>query len=158
MTISVSRPDGSSHLLHFTGTIATAAGAAGFGQFPGPVFAPGTYTVRFLMGLAATYVQPAGSSGPTDPDYRLPNLVYDDAQGGFAGAAPHAAVPSRIWAQNSRVTARALDANISSIVLNATEWEIDAPTGLPVLVLDITAIGATPSVDIQVEIPHSTVR
>jgi hypothetical protein len=154
MTISVSRPDGSTHFLRFTGSIATGdADPGGYGQFPGP-FAAGTHTVKFLMGLASTYVQPAGSDGPLDPQYRLPNFAYDDAVAG----APHATVKDRIWAQNSRVFARALDANISAIELNASEWEIDATTGLPVLLLDITVSAENPEVDIQVEITHSTIR
>lgn len=161
MTITVSRPDGSRQFLRFTGTIPTAggAGAGGFGEFANP-FVAGAQDVRFLMGLASTYVQPAGNTGVTDPRYRLPNNVYDDTQNGPSGtgSAPHAAVPSRTWAQNSVVVARALDANITNIVLAATEWSIDATSGLPILTLTITAVATAANVDIQVEIKHSIGR
>jgi hypothetical protein len=150
MTISISKPAGSSHFLRFTGTIPTTQEATtGYGEFDSP-FVAGVNTVRFMLGLAASYTQPAGSSGPTDPAYRLQPSAYDGV--------PTQTLVNKTWTQNTRVTAISKDGNTSLIELNATAWELDATTGIPVLVLDITASAEAPEVDIQVEVRHSHVR
>lgn len=158
MAITVSRPAGSVHTLRFTGSIALAAGAAGFGQYAGPTFTAGQQNVSFLMGLASTYVQPAGNTGVLDPRYRLPFSTYDDAVAG----GPFASMPSRIWAQNTRVYCRALNADIIGWALASPEWAADVTTGLPVLTLTVTASGVsseeTDAVEIVVEVPHTFMR
>ena len=186
MTINISRPNGSRQFIRFQGSIPTAVvGTAAFGSFISP-FVAGVQTVYFLLGVAASYSQPvipAGSTafaGPADPRYALPNNVYDDTQNGAlpplapdGTIAPHTIVASRTWAQNTVVVARALDANITLIVLApiATgEWLIDTTagmagtgvtstsTGLPVIAFDITAVATNANVDIQVEVKHSIGR
>lgn len=159
MSITISRPDGSTHFLRFTGTIPFVEAGAGYGEIAGTFGGvPATWAVQFLMGLATTYVQPAGSTGPLDPNYRLPVGAYDDTRGGVAGGvAPHTTVKNRTWAQNTRIYARPLDGKCT-MELHPTEWSIDATTGLPVFWLNITVIAVDPEVDIQVEVAQTIGR
>lgn len=153
MTISVSCPEGSAQFIRFQGTLDTDA-APSYGQIPAP-FAAGTYVVRFLLGLAPTYVQPPGSTGPLDTLYRPPLTTFNNA--GSGGNAP-VTLKDSVWAQNTQVIVKALDANLTACELDPVEWELDPATNLAVLVLSMTVDNGPPEVDIQVEIKHSMVR
>lgn len=146
--ISPTRPDGSQHFNQFSGNIVEAAapGVTPSGEVPNGSVIPGTVSVRF---------------GPLE----MPKHVFDDEgtpsgypTGSQDGVGPHSTVADRTWAKNAKVICKSLDGNVTNAVLNATPWEIDATTGNPILVLDMSIDALPASVDIHVTIPHTVVR
>lgn len=179
------RPSGSSHILHFRGTLVLSAN--NFGDYSPPIangtvpadVADGTpIGVRFLL---------ADATDTSDETTKLLAKIYDDSQP--AGATPHAPVTnavagittatdqiisSRTWCQNTYVRVQPADAasaasltgletDKAQIVLDGTDSGLGGNTGLPVLILPmiftfVDAEFVPAEVDILVEVRHTTVR
>lgn len=181
-----SRPDGSTTVLRFTGTITLAnVTAANYPKLNGEVpsnIAANVYTgVRFLL---------ADATALTDLTKQFPRSVFDDAQ--LAGVSPHAAVAAggvagpitnptdllinnRTWCQNTSVsvTRRGNAASVAALTafdLPGIQWCLDGVnsglgtnTGLPVMILPILSPNAAagwvaPDVDIIIRINHTAIR
>lgn len=150
--LTLDKPKNSACFLRLTGTLDLAAPmvAPGYGQLPDVIAPGGTYPVRFLLGLAPEYVQPPGSTGPFDLQYRLAPLTY---------ANDPANIPQETaWAQNTDVTIRALDANLTDADLAAVDWGWDPLYNIPWVELDLTIGAAAPEIDLQIEVKHTLTR
>jgi len=135
MAIPAARPRQSEQFNRFKGTVVLGATPTPpSGEVPSTFVAPGTALVKF-GGL------------------QLPSNVYNSPGG--ASASP---MDLTVWAQNTQVLAKALDANITDIQLDAQNWEYDPTLGFPVLRLQITFAALPAEVDIHVEVKHSATR
>lgn len=140
MPISAALPTDSAQFNRFTGTVVLGASPTPpSGEVPSTAVIPGTALVKF---------------GPLT----LPNYfnLYTDTGGPF----PLVVLPTSdmTWAQNTQVLAKALDANITDIQLDAQAWEIDPVTDSPILRLQITFAALPAEIDIHVEVKHSSTR
>lgn len=146
--LSISRPRGSAQFIQIVGTLTTSA-TPSYGQLP-TGFAPGTYNVPFLMALAPQYTQPPGSTGPFDPQYRLPALRFVSY--------PTLPIDLKEWAQNTDVTIRALNASLTEAELANPNWGFDTNYGAYFVTLAMTVDVALPEIDLQIEVKHSIIR
>ena len=147
--LSISRPRGSEAFIRIVGAL-EAGDPNGYGNLP-LGFAPGTYPVKFLLALAPEYVQPPGSTGISDPNYRLATITYLND--------PASSTQRTRWAQNTDVTIKALDNNLTDCKLaSPTYWGTDPTTGSPFVVLDMTVGDDPPEIDLQIEVKHSAGR
>jgi hypothetical protein len=137
MAIPAVRPLDSQQFNRFNGTVVLGATPTPpSGEVPSTFVAPGTALVKFGP-LKIKFNSINNEGGPTNP---------------------YPPVWDTTWAQNTQVLAKALDANITDIVLDAQAWEIDPVSSLPVLRLQI-AIAALPAdIDIHVEVKHTATR
>ena len=140
--LTLDKPKDSACFLRLTGTLDTAL-LPSYGQLP-VGFVPGTYSVRFLLGLAPEYVQPPGSTGPLDLQYQIPALTYAND--------PAASLQDTAWAQSTDVTIRALDANLTNADMAALEWGIDPIYYIPWVQLNLTVGAVAPEIDLQIEV------
>ena len=139
MAIPAARPQASGQFNRFQGTVVLGATPTPpSGEVPSTFVAPGTALVKF---------------GPLS----LPNDPYTNS-GGVPVPPLLQPTDAQTWAQNTQVLAKALDANITDIVLDAQNFEFDLVLNLPVLRLQITFAALPAEVDIHVEVKHSATR
>jgi hypothetical protein len=137
MAIPAVRPLDSQQFNRFQGTVVLGATPTPpSGEVPSTFVAPGTALVKF---------------GPLNVGFNSFNN-----EGGLIG--PYPTTSNTTWAQNTQVLAKALDANITDIILDAQAWEIDPILNLPVLRLQITFAALPAQIDIQVEVKHTATR
>lgn len=180
------RPNGSSHVLRFSGAVQPGVPIAAFpkqnGEYSTDVATIGGvpyYEIRLEL---------ADVTNLSDEQKRLPAGTYDDSQ--LAGVSPHPATPglgvnvdglnvteqnisARTWAQNTYVTVQSLDAATATVVkainpvltkavLDGTASGLGRGTGLPVLVLfaalQLPQQPGPLNLDILVEIRHTPNR
>lgn len=144
--LSIQRPTNSMQFIRLRGTLDVSP-VPGYGKIPA---LSGIFPVRFLLALAPEYVQPPGSTGPFDANYRLPSIIFSNN--------PGAVVQNRPWAQNTDVTIKALDANLTDATMSAVEWGYDNLYGAPWVQLDLTVGAVEPEIDLQIEVKHTLTR
>ena len=137
MAIPAVKPSNSAQFNRFNGTVVLGATPTPpSGEVPSTFVAPGTALVKF---------------GPL-------KIGFNSFLNSGVPSHPIPTTSNTTWAKNTQVLAKALDANITDIVLDAQAWEIDPVLLLPVLRLQI-AIAALPAeIDIQVEVMHTATR
>jgi hypothetical protein len=139
MAIPAVRPLDSQQFNRFQGTVVLGASPTPpSGEVPSTAVIPGTALVKF---------------GPLKIK---PNSLNNEGGLPLPPALP--ATSDTTWAQNTQVLAKALDANITDIQLDAQAWEIDPFSDLPVLRLQITFAALPAEIDIHVEVKHTATR
>ncbi len=121
----------------FQGTVVLGASPTPpSGEVPSTAAIPGTALVKFGP-LEIPWNALSNSGGPTNP---------------------YPPTSDTTWAQNTQVLAKALDANITDIQLDAQAWELDLLSNYPVLRLQITFAALPAEIDIHVEVKHTATR